>query len=136
MAGELDVGELSTDKDGQDSISNTPLFSKHYGQISTQLNLGRAPPKPPSMVVALPNGLPPTRNEIPEFRFRRKGGPRKANDPYQHLLVWPNAQFNGVDLLLDDDDDDVPDEDDDDSEWARKYPKKKSKKSKSSKRRR
>lgn len=68
----LDVAELSTDKDAE----GTPI--------------NRAPPPtPPSMVVALPHGLPPTRADIPSMRNRRRGKPRKPSIPSQLLLRWP-----------------------------------------------
>ena len=94
------------------------------------------------MVVALPNGLPPMRNDIPLARNRRRGKPRMPRNPGQHLIRWPEdveraAQKRDRPLLYDEDgaaaldEDGRDDEDeDDDPEWAgKKYKsKKKSKK--------
>lgn len=69
---EIDVGELSTDKDAD----GTPMMRP-------------PPPRPPSMVVALPYGLPPTRTDLPLLRNRRRGRPRPVRQPVQFVLRWP-----------------------------------------------
>merc|ERR1712000_728066 len=96
---EVDVGELSTDKDAD----GTPVARP-------------PPPRPPAMVVALPNGLPPMRNDIPLARNRRRGKPRMPRNPGQHLIRWPEdveraAQKRDRPLLYDEDGAAVLDED-------------------------
>jgi hypothetical protein len=75
---DLDVAELSTDHDADGSPS-TPR---------------PPPPKPPSMLVALPHGLPPTRVDLPLLRARRRGKPRpvarvETGLECPPLLMWP-----------------------------------------------
>ncbi len=72
---DVDVAELSTDNDAD----GTPAGPRP------------PPPRPPSMVVALPHGLPPVRSDLPQQRNRRRGPPRTvpASQAGSLLLVWP-----------------------------------------------
>ncbi len=124
---EVDVAELSTDHDA-DGSAGTPR---------------PPPPRPPSMVVALPRGLPPTRMDLPLARSRRRGKPRPvakvADGGGSFLLQWPDdakkepldeAELNAL-LALPEIEGDASS---DDEEWAKaKLYKKKSKKKKKKK---
>lgn len=69
----IDVAELSTDKDAEGTpISRPP------------------PPKPPAMVLSVSYGKPPTRDDIPTFRARRRGPPRPPTVGNGLALVWPD----------------------------------------------
>ena len=71
----VDVAELSTDNDAD----GAPAGPRP------------PPPRPPSMVVALPHGLPPTRIDLPLLRTRRRGRPREVPAAFAGtlLLAWP-----------------------------------------------
>ncbi len=71
----VDVAELSTDNDAD----GAPAGPRP------------PPPRPPSVVVALPHGLPPTRGDLPLLRSRRRGRPREvpAASTGTLLLQWP-----------------------------------------------
>jgi hypothetical protein len=120
LEAQIDVAELSTDKDADGNSSGSQLV--------------RAPPQPPAMVVALPRGLPPSRSDIPKMQGRRRGRPRlpKAMSPY--LLAWPEDKENTTQKkrgrpTLASLEEAAELYDDDDGEWAglSKYKKKKRK---------
>lgn len=124
---EVDVAELSTDHDADGSASG----GSHP-----------PPPRPPSIIVALPRGLPPTRADLPLARTRRRGKPRPvariADGAQVFLLHWPDdskkepigeAELNA--LLAIPENEGEPSSDDE--EWAKSKLYKKNKKKKKKK---